>query len=86
VKHTAAKITASGDVTPAGATGDVAVTLFKRANGKFTKVQAKVVPLSGGGKYSASFGRPAASQCKITAGYQGDATHKPSSTSTTFAC
>ena len=84
--RTATKLKASGEVTPAHTDGDVVVKLFKRKNGSFVLVDKKDAPLDGLSEYSATFTRPSAEDCKITAKFPGDEDHRSSTKSKQVNC
>jgi hypothetical protein len=86
VAKKAGKLKASGAVSPRRIGHQVAVTLARRAAGRFEVLATHRVSLSSTSTYATSFGRPAAGRCRITAMYAGDSTHLASSRSATFAC
>ena len=86
VGKTVDRLVAKGRVKPNHRGKKVKVTLYKRSNGSFRKLNAKNVTLSGRSRYSTGFARPSAGRCRITTVFPGDAHHLPSRATKTFAC
>jgi hypothetical protein len=88
VATTAAKLEASGKVSPQPLRGAVVrVTLARDTGDGFEQVAGKNARIDENGSYSTSFTRPVGGTCMITVVFQGSEGREPSpSTSKTFAC
>lgn len=91
------KIQAKGWVIPSAQGQTVTVILYKKSNGKWSKIDQKTATLGApvdlnqdgvpeASKFSASFNRPNGGDCKVKAKYGGDSDTFPSSDQKTFNC
>src|SRR5439155_19321048 len=85
IRPGAAKITATGTLTPAVPGGKVTATLSRKSGRRFLKVASKTASVDASGDYSAGFRHPVADPCRIKVRYGGDSQHQPSSKTKTFA-
>jgi uncharacterized delta-60 repeat protein len=80
------KVFTKGAVDPNHHGQKVVVTLFKKQAGTFKKVTSRKVTLTSQSRYTTSFARVSANDCKMRTLFDGDLDHKPSSASVTFGC
>jgi hypothetical protein len=91
------KIRVSGLLSPARPGRTMAVTLYKKKDGRFVKVRTKRPSLGAGAdanadgtpdsKYSTRFDNPRRTRrCKVVARFTGDGDHRPSRAVKTFDC
>jgi hypothetical protein len=91
------KIRVSGLLSPAHPGRTMAVTLYKKKDGRFVKVRTKRPSLGAGAdanadgtpdsKYSTRFRNPRRTRrCKVVARFNGDSDHRPSRAGKTFDC
>lgn len=73
------------EVDPIGG-ATVAVTLYKKKNGRFVKLSSTTTVTASNGEYSAAFARPKRGTCKMKAKYAGDANNLGSKKSKKFDC
>ena len=86
VSTTTSRIKASGTVAPNKAGQTVSLTLKKLVGGTWRRVAIARPTLGAGSSYTASWKRPTAQMCSLTASYAGDASHLASSTKLEFYC
>lgn len=86
VSKTAAKVKASGKVSPRRGGHHVVVTLARKSSGRFHTLATHRPTLTSTSSYATSFARPNPGTCRLTTRYPGDATHLASTRSKTFAC
>lgn len=86
VSKTTTRWTAKGKVTPSLPGKKVVVTWYKKSGGAFKKLSSASTTLNSSSAYSSSRKRVAAASCRVKARFGGDADHKASSRSKTFAC
>jgi hypothetical protein len=86
VTKTAAKVRATGTLTPPLAGLEMSVTLSRRQNGKWVKLGEKSPAVKASGAFNASFPRPKAGACRGIARFGGDALHKASKDTVRFRC
>jgi len=86
VQKSSSKVTASGTVKPAHAGKKVEVTLLRKQGGSFVVRDEKLGVLDGNSKYSVSFTRLPAGDCRIDAKFPGDVDHDSSKKSVPFLC
>ena len=83
----ASSITATGKVIPNHAGRSVVVRLEKQVGGHFSLVTKKKDNLNSTSHYEVHFARPGATDmCRVTTIFPGDAAHRPSRATKTFAC
>ena len=86
VTKTAAKVKATGTLTPPLAGLEMSVTLSRRQNGKWVKLGEKSPAVKASGSFNASFPRPKAGACRVIARFGGDELHKASKDTVQFRC
>jgi Tol biopolymer transport system component len=86
VSKTNSTLKASGLIEPPVAGQKVTVALFKKTGGGFKKLKSVNATIADDGTYKATFTRPDATKCKVTATYAGDTAHETSSAVKIFAC
>ena len=85
IDKTRSKVKGAGRVKPHGK-GKVVVKLYRKAGGGWKLIATKRTKLSITNRYAVGFGRPKPGRCKLTARFQGDADHLPSSAKRAFRC
>lgn len=83
---TAAKVKATGRVSPRRGGHHVVVTLSRKSSGHFRVLATHRPTLTSTSTYATSFARPHPGTCRLRTRYAGDATHLASTRSRTFNC
>ncbi len=79
-------VKAKGSVDPFAPGLELKLTLFRKKNGKFRKVDTAHPALNTTGHYSTQFARANSGKCKLTASFSGDSDFAKSSASKKFSC
>ena len=86
VKTPGNRVKAKGSVEPQQNGTKVKVTLFKRKDGAFKRVDQDKPRLGPPSEFSSVFARPKAKNCKVIVEFPGDVNANPSSKSKRFKC
>ena len=87
VNKTSRRLKASGEVGPSPVAGEeIAVTLYRKREGRFRQIAAKRPALNTEAQYRVGFRRPPPGRCRIKARFAGTETAAPSSATKRFRC
>jgi hypothetical protein len=86
VTKSSGDIKAAGTLTPPLAGVEMSVTLARRQNGTWVKLGEKTPAVKASGAFNASFRRPKAGACRVTARFEGDASYQASKDTVRFRC
>jgi len=86
VTKSSGDIKAAGTLTPPLAGVEMSVTLARRQNGTWVRLGEKTPAVKASGAFNASFRRPKAGACRVTARFEGDASYQASKDTVRFRC
>ena len=80
------RVRVTGRLSPTIPQAEIDIVLAKRKQGGFKTVATRSPVVDAEGRFSTRLARPNNGKCRVTASYEGDATHEPSSADRTFQC